>query len=176
MLVGTQIALRTCPFDLRIRPSISLPIHSTLCLTIVGPNYCLRQPSHVDCDCLLFSHLFALFPFLSLLASVCARPSSRLGSDSFLHPPALLGSCKNVVSLGGGHLLSSLFSPLSVFFHPVGGREEGQAMATAHARWIAATPSRSILKVQRFEPPNKPSQSVAVVQNGSCEDLWLPFL
>ena len=53
-------------------------------------------------------------------------------------------------------MLSSLFSLRSVFFHPVGGLGEGQAMATAYARCIAATPSRSTLKVQRFEPPTNP--------------------
>ena len=37
LLLLSQISLRTCPFELRIRPSIPLPIHSTLCLTIPGP-------------------------------------------------------------------------------------------------------------------------------------------
>merc|ERR1712216_646718 len=41
LLLLSQIPLRACPFELRIRPSIPLPIHSTLCLTILGPNYCL---------------------------------------------------------------------------------------------------------------------------------------
>ena len=32
-------------------------------------------------------------------------------------------------------------------------------MATAYARWILATQSRSIFKMHRFEPPNKPCLS-----------------
>ena len=51
------------------------------------------------------------------------------------------GPCKNAGNLAGGHLLSSLFSLLSVFFHLAGGCGEGKAMATAYARRIAATQS-----------------------------------
>ena len=95
LLVSSQTAIRTCHCELRIRPSIPLPIHSTLCLTILGPNYCFLRPSHLDCAC------------LSLLASLCALPSSLLGADPFLHHPALLGP----------NHLSSLFSLLfSLFF------------------------------------------------------------
>ena len=68
--------------------STPLPTASTLCGTILGPNYCLLRPSHLDCDC------------LSLLASLCALPSSLLGPDPFLYHPALLGP----------NHLSSLFS------------------------------------------------------------------
>ena len=57
----------------------------------MGPNYCLLRPSHLDCVC------------LSLLASLCALPSSLLGADPFLRHPALLGP----------NHLSSLFSFLS---------------------------------------------------------------
>ena len=49
--------------------------------------------------------------------------------------------CKNAGNLAGGHLLSSLFSLLSVFFHLAGGCGEGKAMVPAYARWIAATQS-----------------------------------
>ena len=75
----SQSALRTSHFELCIRPSTPLPTASTLCGTILGPNYCLLRPSHLDCDC------------LSLLASLCALPSSLLGPDPFLYHPALLG-------------------------------------------------------------------------------------
>ena len=62
------------------------------------------------------------------------------------------GHCKNAVNRAGGHNLSSLFSLLPAFFHPALGRGEGKAMATAYARWILSTQSRSTLKMQRFEP------------------------
>ena len=79
------------------------------------------------------------------------------------------GHCQNAVNRAGGHFLSALFSLLSslsplfpllsyvfalrsAFFHPALGRGEGQAMATAYARWILSTQSRSTLKMQRFEP------------------------
>ena len=39
----SQIALRTCHFELGIRPSNPLPIHSTLCLTIPGPAECAKR-------------------------------------------------------------------------------------------------------------------------------------
>ena len=94
LLLLSQISLRTCPFELRIRPSIPLPIHSTLCLTILGPNYGLLRPSHLDCAC------------LSLLASLCALPSSLLGADpSLFSHPSLLSSFFSLLSL-----LSSLFT------------------------------------------------------------------
>ena len=80
LLPISQIPLRTRHFEFRIRPSIPLLIHSTLCLTVLGPNYCFLRPSHLDCAC------------LSLLASLCALPSSLLGADPFLYHPALLGS------------------------------------------------------------------------------------
>ena len=54
--------------------------------------------------------------------------------------------------------------------------ETRKAMATAYAQWIPATQSRSIFKMHRFELPNKPCLSVAVVQKASFEDIWLPFL
>ena len=43
LLLISQIALRTCHFELCIRPSIPLPIHSTLCLTIPGPAECAKR-------------------------------------------------------------------------------------------------------------------------------------
>ena len=54
--------------------------------------------------------------------------------------------------------------------------ETRKAMATAYARWIPATQSRSIFKMHRFELPNKPCLSVAIVQKASFDDIWLPFL
>ena len=39
----SQIALRTCPFDLCIRPSTSPPTASTLCGTIPGPAECAKR-------------------------------------------------------------------------------------------------------------------------------------
>ena len=116
LLLLSQIALRTSHFELCIRPSTPLPTASTLCGTILGPNYCLLRPSHLDCDC------------LSLLASLCALPSSLLGPDPFLYHPALLGpnespptnpvSCccsKSLVcrSLAAFFVISSLFSLLA---------------------------------------------------------------
>ena len=103
LLLLSQISLRTCPFELRIRPSITLPIHSTLCLTILGPNYCLLRPSHLDCVC------------LSLLASLCALPSSLLGADPFLHHPARQGPNHCLLSCILS-LLSSLFPLRSLSF------------------------------------------------------------
>ena len=43
LLLSSQIALRTSHFELCIRPSIPLPIHSTLCLTIPGPAECAKR-------------------------------------------------------------------------------------------------------------------------------------
>ena len=43
LLLVSQIALRTCHFELCIRPSNPLPIHSTLCLTIPGPAECAKR-------------------------------------------------------------------------------------------------------------------------------------
>ena len=94
LIVIVRSALRTSHFELCIRPSTPLPTASTLCGTILGPNYCLLRPSHLDCDC------------LSLLASLCALPSSLLGPDPFLYHPALLGP----------NHLSSLFSLLFSLF------------------------------------------------------------
>ena len=68
--------------------------------TILGPNYCLLRPSHLDCVC------------LSLLASLCALPSSLPGPDPFLYHTALLGP-NHLSSLCS--LLSSLFSISSPF-------------------------------------------------------------
>ena len=62
------------------------------------------------------------------------------------------GHRRNAVIRACGHVLSSLFSLLPAFFHPALGRGEGKAMATAYARGILATQSRSTLKMQRFEP------------------------
>ena len=67
LLLISLSALRTSHFELCIRPSTPLPTASTLCGTILGPNYCLLRPSHLDCDC------------LSLLASLCALPFSLPG-------------------------------------------------------------------------------------------------
>ena len=39
----SQIALRTCPFDLCIRPSTSPPTAATLCGTIPGPAECAKR-------------------------------------------------------------------------------------------------------------------------------------
>ena len=43
LLLISQIALRTSHFELCIRPSLPLPIHSTLCLTIPGPAECAKR-------------------------------------------------------------------------------------------------------------------------------------
>ena len=87
--------------------STPLPTASTLCGTILGPNYCLLRPSHLDCDC------------LSLLASLCALPSSLLGADPFLHHPALLGPNHCLLSCILS-LLSSIFflRDRSFLYHP----------------------------------------------------------
>ena len=76
----------------------------------LGPNYCLLRPSHLDCVC------------LSLLASLCALPSSLLGADPFLHQPARQGPNHCLLSCILS-LLSSLFplrsrsfSQLAAFF------------------------------------------------------------
>ena len=42
----SQIALRTCPFDIGIRPSTSPPTASTLCGTIPGPAECAKRLSN----------------------------------------------------------------------------------------------------------------------------------
>ena len=42
-LLICQAALRSCHLELRIRQSIHLPIHSTLCLTIPGPAECAKR-------------------------------------------------------------------------------------------------------------------------------------
>ena len=65
-------------FEFCLRPSTPLPTASMLGGIILGPNYFLLRPTHLDCDC------------LSLLAALCALPSSLLGPDPFLHHPALL--------------------------------------------------------------------------------------
>ena len=39
----SQIALRTCPFDLCIRPSTSPPTASTLCGSLPGPAECAKR-------------------------------------------------------------------------------------------------------------------------------------
>ena len=39
----SQIAPRTCPFDLRIRPSTSPPTASTLCGSLPGPAECAKR-------------------------------------------------------------------------------------------------------------------------------------
>ena len=43
LLLISQIALRTCPFDLCIRPSTSPPTASTLCGSIPGPAECAKR-------------------------------------------------------------------------------------------------------------------------------------
>ena len=43
LLLICQIALRTCPFDLCIRPSTSPPTASTLCGSIPGPAECAKR-------------------------------------------------------------------------------------------------------------------------------------
>ena len=48
LLLISQIALRTCHFELCIRPSIQLPIHSTLCLTIPGPAECAKRLNNIN--------------------------------------------------------------------------------------------------------------------------------
>ena len=50
VLVSSQIALRTSHCELCIRPSIPLPIHSTLCLTIPGPAECAKRLNNNDND------------------------------------------------------------------------------------------------------------------------------
>merc|ERR1712216_11122 len=50
LLLISQIALRTCHFELRIRPSIPLPIHSTLCLTIPGPAECAKRLNNISAE------------------------------------------------------------------------------------------------------------------------------
>ena len=79
-------------------------------------------------------------------------------------------------------LLSSLFSLLLAFFHPARGRGEGKAMATAYARWILATQSRSTLKMQRFEPSIHLALGGGTVLGrvgpplaASFRDLWRPL-
>ena len=81
-----------CPYEYA-HPGKCKPCCSTVAvqLFIMGPNYCLLRPSHLDCAC------------LSLVASLSALPSSLLGADLYLHHPALLGP----------NHLSSFFSFLS---------------------------------------------------------------
>ena len=69
-----------CPYEYA-HPGKCKPCCSTVAeqLFIMGPNYCLFGPSHLDCAC------------LSLVASLSALPSSLLGADLYLHHPALLG-------------------------------------------------------------------------------------
>ena len=67
LLLISQSALRTSHFELCIRTSTPLPTAATLCGTILGPNYCLLRPSHLDCECLF------------LLDSLCALPFSLPG-------------------------------------------------------------------------------------------------
>ena len=43
LLLISQIALRTCPFDLCIRPSTSPPTASTLCGSLPGPAECAKR-------------------------------------------------------------------------------------------------------------------------------------
>ena len=43
LLLISQIALRTCHFELCIRPSAPLPTASTLCGTIPGPAECAKR-------------------------------------------------------------------------------------------------------------------------------------
>ena len=43
LLLISQIALRTCPFDLGIRPSTSPPTASTLCGSLPGPAECAKR-------------------------------------------------------------------------------------------------------------------------------------
>ena len=43
LLLISQIALRTCHFELCIRPSNPLPTASTLCVTIPGPAECAKR-------------------------------------------------------------------------------------------------------------------------------------
>ena len=44
----SQIALRTCPFDLCIRPSTSHPTASTLCGSLPGPAECAKRLNNND--------------------------------------------------------------------------------------------------------------------------------
>merc|ERR1712078_264426 len=52
LLLFSQIALRSCHLELRIRPSTPLPIHSTLCHTIPGPAECAKRlnPATEPCE------------------------------------------------------------------------------------------------------------------------------
>ena len=106
LLVSSQIPLRTCPFELRIRPSITLPIHSTLCLTIpllchllisqialrsaIPPAQVRNKPCQAvavvqatSCGCHALGPPHLTRACLSPVASLCVLFSFFLGADSF---------------------------------------------------------------------------------------------
>ena len=64
----SQIALRTCPCDLRIRPSTSPPTAATLCGSLPGPAECakrLNPPSpwrRAGSSALIYNHFISLPP------------------------------------------------------------------------------------------------------------------
>ena len=80
-LLFSQIPLRECHFDLCIKPSTARQTVSTVCGTILGPNYCLLRPSHLDSDC--HSPRFSL---RSSLVSPRARPFSLPSRPSGTEP------------------------------------------------------------------------------------------
>ena len=90
LLLISQIALRICPFDLRIRPSITLPISL---LSSLFSLLSLLSSLFTRCCCCWLQDAVAvaeLFAARSILSIICALPSSVLGADPFLYHPALL--------------------------------------------------------------------------------------
>ena len=131
LLLICQLPLRTCPFALRIRPSIPLPIHSTLCLTIPGPAECAKRLQHKSKK--MKTKKFAGPP-------AHRRVRSSVGCVSKFPDRAKWAPQgrrrRNSVASGRPYLTSN----------------SGRVMAPCDLRGILTTHLRSPLKMQRFEP------------------------